>query len=56
MVKVLCLLPICLFLCSCSAHRLDGYNVKVSAGQTENNTGAQELYTGASADFHFKVK
>lgn len=40
----------------CAGHRLTGYNVKTSVGQTAYDDGRSSLFTGASADFHFDVK
>ena len=43
-------------LAGCSNHRLSGYNLKASVGQTDYDNGSRSLYTGASVDAHFDVK
>ncbi len=43
-------------LAGCSGHRLTGYNVKTTVGQTEYDNGQKLVYTGASVDAHFDVK
>lgn len=45
-----------LILAGCARHKLTGYNLKGSVGQTTEDSGARSVYTGASADFHFDVK
>lgn len=52
----LILITTMIILAGCANHRLSGYNLKTTVGQTDHDNGQRSLYTGGSTDFHFDVK
>lgn len=49
------LLIIVMLLSGCASHKMTGYNVKTTVGQTEEE-GKRSLYTGCSIDMHVDIK
>ena len=42
-------------LTACGTHRVTGYNLKGTVGQTDYDNGSRSLYTGGSVDIHVDV-